>query len=413
VSARNEDDCRSGRASPQRCAVPQMWQAFSNEARPLDRENSGVSASARGNSGAQLQSTSSTQVATPASARRASSAEVPIQARVSPPVLRTVMNSKPMTRTCQEQPQSHPFEAQLRSELRACNDALDTLMKCVMSEIAERKELTAQMEKKWQAAVEEEAMVRRATAIHLETRISELLASGSIDSGKGVCRSQQRPETKDTHPTGLRETSRTRHLAMKALPESVEGELIARLDEGLQNEACLRRELETRLIGMIDKLSWRFQEIAEQTFKEPENTGGKDSATSTPHDSAVSTMATLSARHEKVHAIGDSLALETRPVRSSLPRRHLAYMGRPNPRDSLGANRRPKCAHEPGSSGPELAGVRPKRVSSGPTASLPQPQPEGPEVARAAFNSPGSSSPRTSSAVSDMHPTTSLLMQEF
>merc|ERR1719410_1428101 len=82
---------------------------------------------------------------------------------------------------------THMMETQLRSELRACKDGLEALMRCELrvlrenlegltrslrSEMNERKEEMAQMEKAWRGAVDEEAMVRRATAIHLETRIS-------------------------------------------------------------------------------------------------------------------------------------------------------------------------------------------------------------------------------------------------
>jgi len=68
-------------------------------------------------------------------------------------------------------------EVQLRHELLMCRDAV---VEVVMNEASERRESLSQIEKAVKAHMNEEAAVRRALAVHLESRISEL--ASSIDS---------------------------------------------------------------------------------------------------------------------------------------------------------------------------------------------------------------------------------------
>lgn len=65
-------------------------------------------------------------------------------------------------------------EVQLRRELLMCRDAV---VEVVMKEASERRESLSQIEKAVKTHMNEEAAVRRALAVHLESRISELVFS--------------------------------------------------------------------------------------------------------------------------------------------------------------------------------------------------------------------------------------------
>merc|ERR1719433_1474066 len=163
----------------------------------------------------------------------------------------------------------------MRCELRACKGSLEALMRSVQMEVMERKEQMAQMEQAWRAAVDEEAVVRRATAVHLETRISDLLAGST-----GMRPPPRSPEGATPTEGGLREAPEallSPAAAMTTLPESAEEELLARLDAGLETESRLRGELQASIVGRIDCLAKRLEEIAECVLASPDRGGGVDS----------------------------------------------------------------------------------------------------------------------------------------
>jgi len=269
---------------------------------------------------------------------------------------------------------AHSMEAQLRSELRASNDNLDAFMRSVRSEV---KEKMAQMEEAWQAAIEEEAMVRRATAIHLETRISDLCAQSN-----GIRPSDAMRQKGAKPAEGLHETPESLHptAAMTTLPESIEEEILARLDEGLQTESRLRNEFETSIVGRIDLLAKRVEELADRVLAPPERTGedhafmDRRKSPARVRDASVSMFrdSSLEALPTEPTDMGDDVANESRSVRSNISRRHGTYMGQTsNIKDNH--LRRPD-AHEIQVSRIELQTPRPRRISSAPT------KPEGPDL---------------------------------
>lgn len=117
-------------------------------------------------------------------------------------------------------------EVQLRRELLMCRDAV---VEVVMREASERRESLSQMEKAVKTHMNEEAAVRRALAVHLESRISDL--ASSIDS-----LAEQLQKDKESRPP----------LEVGTLWDVGE-ERFAHMQEAIHSAELARREFQTRV----------------------------------------------------------------------------------------------------------------------------------------------------------------------
>jgi len=115
-------------------------------------------------------------------------------------------------------------EMQLRRELSMCRDAV---VEVVMKEASERRESLSQIEKAVKTHMNEEAAVRRALAVHLESRISEL--ASSIDS----LAEQMQKEPKHPREVGTL--------------WDVGEERFAHMQEAIHSAELARREFQTRV----------------------------------------------------------------------------------------------------------------------------------------------------------------------
>jgi len=258
--------------------------------------------------------------------------------------METQLQSEP--RVCKD-----GLEALMRCELRALKDNLEALTRSLRSEVNERKEEMAQMEKAWRGAVDEEAMVRRATAIHLETRISDLFAQSNGMRHEGA-KPAESSFPNNNHSQGLHESPESLHpTAMTTLPESAEEELLARLDEGFQKESWLQSELQNSIVGRINNLTKRVEEIADCVLAPPERAGEDHSYRERRRSLTQSKNTSLPALRDSSLEVpahmGEDAAHESRSVRSTTSRRHVTYMGQNSNLRDAGRRRSTGILSEP------------------------------------------------------------------